>query len=188
MSKPVERDILPAWFVQVAAEILSSEGDSVRAYVRSRVSDPDEVDEVLQVSMVIAWERLAQLRDPEHFRPWFIRICRSILSRRAAARAPGHSGDPVLALEGETITMEQAVAEQTSFDRRLWSIIRLPPQQRAVVVARLYRGLSVAETARLLRKRPGTIKATLSQAIKRLRDQDSRAVTETDTRWGQIGY
>lgn len=68
--------------------------------------------------------------------------------------------------------------DSLTFDRRIWAIIRLPREQRAVVIARLYRGLSVAETARLLGKQPGTVRATLNHAIMRLRKAEI-AVTES---------
>ena len=48
-------------------------------------------------------------------------------------------------------------------------VSRLPTRQRAVVIARFYVGLSVAETASVLNCAPGTITAHTHRALARLR-------------------
>jgi RNA polymerase sigma-70 factor (sigma-E family) len=47
---------------------------------------------------------------------------------------------------------------------------RLPAGQRTVVVLRFYEGLDVNETARVLKRSPGTVKSQTSAAMARLRD------------------
>jgi RNA polymerase sigma-70 factor (ECF subfamily) len=130
--------------------------------------DPDEVDEVLQTALVIAWERLPQLRDAQRLDSWFFRVCQSVAARRLKSARDLVNVD-LDQLPTEDRDDYDAVEDLLAFDRQVWSICRLPRQQRAVLISRLYRGLSVAETATLLRKRPGTVKATLNQAIGRLR-------------------
>ena len=58
-------------------------------------------------------------------------------------------------------------------DRRLVlirALHELPERQRTVLVLRFYLDLSVAETARMLRLPPGTVKSATSRAIDRLGD------------------
>jgi DNA-directed RNA polymerase specialized sigma24 family protein len=49
------------------------------------------------------------------------------------------------------------------------AILDLPPAQRAVVVCRFYLDLSIEQTAEVLRKATGTVRALSSQATTRLR-------------------
>ena len=50
------------------------------------------------------------------------------------------------------------------------AVLALPVRQRDVVLLRLVEGMSTAETARLLECAEGTVKATLHQATRKLRD------------------
>jgi RNA polymerase sigma-70 factor, ECF subfamily len=160
-------------FLRLATDALHDAHSPARAYVRSRVGDPDDADDVLQAALVIAWEKLPELRDSHRIRQWFLRICRSVVSHRpACARATLNDATLEMVPDLEPVAQDEAMDELLTFDRRIRSIVQLPPQQRAVVITRLYLGLSVAETARVLRKRPGTVKATLNQAMKRLRESD----------------
>ena len=49
------------------------------------------------------------------------------------------------------------------------AVLALPARQRAVIVSRFYLGLDVAETARVLGCRPGTVKAHTFKALGNLR-------------------
>lgn len=52
----------------------------------------------------------------------------------------------------------------------LWPLVAgLPPRQRAAVVLRYYEGLSEAETSRVLRCSPGTVKSNTSRGLATLR-------------------
>ncbi len=68
------------------------------------------------------------------------------------------------------IRTEVAEQEPTIIEPALVEAIRqLPQSQRAAFVVRYYLGYSVEDAARLLRKRPGTVRALTSQATKRVR-------------------
>jgi RNA polymerase sigma-70 factor (ECF subfamily) len=56
-------------------------------------------------------------------------------------------------------------------DPVLEAVLALPERQRDVLLLRLVEGLSVAETARRMRCAEGTVKATLHQATRKLREQ-----------------
>ncbi len=65
----------------------------------------------------------------------------------------------------------QAVAEQR-LGAVLRRINRLPERQRDVVLLRVFEGLSVKETANLLRCRQGTVKAHLHRAMQAIKNED----------------
>jgi RNA polymerase sigma factor (sigma-70 family) len=56
----------------------------------------------------------------------------------------------------------------------------LPPRQRAVIVTRFYLGCDVAETARVLGCRPGTVKAHTFKALANLRAAGLAAADDED--------
>lgn len=83
---------------------------------------------------------------------------RRALERRVAARQWGDDrGGP---------TMEAQVGEHDVLQAAL---LRLPMAQRAVLVLRFYADLGEAETARLLKVSPGTVKSRTARALARLR-------------------
>jgi RNA polymerase sigma-70 factor (ECF subfamily) len=145
----------------------------LRRYVRRHVRDRDEEDDVIQQALAEAWEKRHQLRDRAHLLAWLLRICRTVVGRVHRHRVLLASEALLLTVPAPTSPTEQSsIRELILFDQRCLHVLSLAPQQKAVVLARLLRGLSVDETARQLKKSPGTVKATLSQAIKKLRAMD----------------
>jgi RNA polymerase sigma-70 factor (ECF subfamily) len=59
----------------------------------------------------------------------------------------------------EHLASEEAIARLTAL---------LPPQHAEVVLLRVVAGMSVSETARVVRKRPGTVRVMQHRALRRL--------------------
>jgi RNA polymerase sigma-70 factor, ECF subfamily len=118
-----------------------------------------------QNAFVEAYRRLGQLRSPDLFGVWLLRITRREalrLARRGSRAHPlGLSGDVPACEPGERLTPESA--------ELVLAIARLPEHERLVVALRYLDGLSVAEVARLTGRPVGTVTKQLSRAIERLR-------------------
>lgn len=105
------------------------------------------------------WTRVSMMASPE---AWTYRtafnLARSSFRRSAVARRARGPACGVVSLpdSAESIALRDAV-------------VALPHRQRAVIVARFYLDLDVAETARVLGCRPGTVKAHTFKAIGNLR-------------------
>jgi RNA polymerase sigma factor (sigma-70 family) len=105
------------------------------------------------------WSRVGAMASPE---AWTYRtafnLARSSFRRSANERRARDRMSPVEQLPdaAEAIAVREAV-------------LALPPRQRAVIVSRFYLGLDVADTARVLRCRPGTVKAHTFKALANLR-------------------
>ena len=98
---------------------------------------------------------------------WLVRTTRNVcreFNRRRPVLAASMVAEPVAA---GTPEQDQFRCEMASEVHRL--IERLPDRQRDVVVLRLFEELSVADTARVMGCRPGTIKALLHKAVQRLK-------------------
>lgn len=138
-------------------------------YARPRVADADELDDVIQTTLIFGWQNRHQLRDRACLQSWLMSICRGVLSReRRHALQRAQLAKTQESCDSESGSIEVALEDQRRFDARLRLIVDLPPEQRAVVFNRLLRGRSVRETATLLGKSEGTVKATLNQVRQKL--------------------
>jgi RNA polymerase sigma-70 factor (ECF subfamily) len=139
-------------------------------------SAPDAED-AAQEAFVKAWRALPRFHSGSPFRPWLLTIVanearsrRRSLARRDAAAARAAVAPPAVARSAEDSALDAARANAL-----LAAIARLPDAQREVVALRYLLDLSEAETAKVLRCRPGTVKSRLSRALERLRAQEGAA-------------
>jgi DNA-directed RNA polymerase specialized sigma24 family protein len=74
-------------------------------------------------------------------------------------------------LERQTGMRERVGADPDVPERdAVWAALRsLPPRQRTAIVLRFYEDLSEAQTAELMRCRPGTVKSLVSRGLDKLR-------------------
>jgi RNA polymerase sigma-70 factor, ECF subfamily len=93
---------------------------------------------------------------------WLLMVGRTV--GLAAVRKRGRE------LQTATLTDVAGQAGSTP-DPVLEAVLALPERQRDVLLLRLVEGLSVAETARRMQCAEGTVKATLHQATRKLREQ-----------------
>ena len=123
--------------------------DMYRAARALTPCDADAQDAVGQ-AVLLAWQSLDRLRDPEALRAWLVKIsvnCARQLNRRS--RREVYLEDP---------------------RPELWdAVLSLPRDQRAAVVLYYYEDLPVADIASLLRVPAGTVKSRLSRARDKLR-------------------
>jgi RNA polymerase sigma-70 factor (ECF subfamily) len=125
--------------------------------ITGNVEDGAEVAQEAFARAYQRWSRVSSLDRPD---AWVQRVAvnLSISTLRRHARAAAIP------------TTDQAVPAPTEPDDDLLLALRaLSPHQRAVVVLRYYLDMSVDDVARVLGKRPGTVRALTHQAMSRLR-------------------
>ncbi len=123
--------------------------------------DRQEALDVAQETFARAYERWGQVSVMENAGGWLVRVATNVsLSerRRSSRRALSPSMTPSMSDSPPDPGMRAALASLT-------------PAQRAAVVLRFYLDLSIQDTAQMLGKRPGTVRALTSQGIARLREQ-----------------
>ena len=155
---------------------------SVAAYLRGRgVRDADDVTSEV---FLAAFRGIGRFQgDGVAFRSWLFTIAHHKgvdVHRRPASRevlvdavgtGTGHGLDWDRARSAEEVAMEQIAG-----DRALRQLGSLTDDQRAVLLLRVVADLSLAETAEVLRKPVGAVKALQHRALARLR-ADLRAVS-----------
>lgn len=123
-------------------------------------------DDILQDSLVRAWEKRDQF-NPKIGQPtsWLLAITSDQIrqARRRQRRHPSLINDAALA---------ELATEDTTHDLDLQrALARLTDRQHVAVDCYYFVGLSIDETAAVMKCAPGTVKSTLSDARRHLRRQ-----------------
>jgi RNA polymerase sigma-70 factor (ECF subfamily) len=131
----------------------------------------EDAEEVAQEAFVRAYPRFRELRDPDHFRAWILRVTwRAAIDRWRADRRR-QAREQVVAGTSASATAEQ-VASEAQRSERLWRAIdELPEKLRIVIVLCALRGHDVQEVATLLGIPEGTVKSRLFLARKGLAER-----------------
>jgi RNA polymerase sigma factor (sigma-70 family) len=162
-------------------DLVAAHVDRLYSIALRLLGDRSDAEEVAQDALVRAHramagyeaDRIAELR----LRPWLASIAVNLARnrrRRIADRRPPDSLEPLLEAgfdPRDAATVEPAsVAERRASAEDLAALLlRLPTPVRAAVILRHVEGFSVAETAAVLGRPEGTIKAQVSRGLERLR-------------------
>jgi RNA polymerase sigma-70 factor, ECF subfamily len=120
--------------------------------------------------------------DETALRVWALTIARrrAIDLRRARARRRTHPA-PLEDLESGAPSGDTEVEAMANLatEEALARLAVLSPQQREVILLRVFGGLSVREVAAIMNRRPGAVRALQHRALRRLaRETSKEAVTE----------
>lgn len=148
----------------------------LRAFVRSCLPRPNDVDEVMQEVSLVAWRKFGDLADRSRFAPWACLIARyEILKYRRA-----HARNRLLLDESVIEALaDEATAEMPLHQRRLAALEacfeKLPTDRRDLVIASYTPGTSQKDVAR----RAGRTEGSLYQLLSRIRQELWRCVELT---------
>ena len=122
------------------------------------VGDREEAMDIAQETLARALERWDQVQKMESQVGWLYRVATNQAISHRRRRRTRSTTEPFTNDEPSDPVLARALATLT-------------PSQRAVIVLRFYLDRSVDETAEILSKAPGTVKALTSQGLSRLRDE-----------------
>lgn len=144
----------------------------VTGYLRSRGA-PDPEDLCSEVFLQIARDIHRFEGDEDNFRSWVFVIAhrRLIDDRRARSRRPDTVDDGSAALEYEGGDVEEEVMAQLSEAGIAEVLGTLTDDQRNVLALRIIADLSLEETATVMNKRVGAIKALQRRALLSIKRQ-----------------
>ena len=132
------------------------------------LGNPTDAEDVMQDSLLQAWQALPELRDRRLFSTWLYRIVtnrclNAIRSRRATELLPNE-------IEDETRRPNHVTEARRQLQTLRRAIMRLTPEQRVPFVLRELEGLSYEEIAEVLGTTVPAVKGRLHRARLALMD------------------
>jgi len=149
--------------------------DRVFRYLLSRLSDADLAEEMtaqifLQLIEKIDRYRIAPKDNATIFSAWLYRLSHNkMIDILRKLKRNSHVGIEHAESVAEQHSVINAVEEQLDFEHLLSKLQMLNEQQRQVIVLRFLDGYSIAETAKILEKSEGAIKALQHRSLENLR-------------------
>lgn len=155
-------------------ELVREYESNVFAVVMKRLRNSAEAHEVSQEVFLRAMRKLNQLREPERFVGWLLRIAVRLAINRAIRRPPESSYSPehfaMVSQDKEAEPWEGLIQEERAEQLRA-GIDRLRDLDRETLIAFYFKGQSLKEMSDDFSSPIGTIKRRLHTARHRLRDQ-----------------
>jgi RNA polymerase sigma-70 factor (ECF subfamily) len=142
-------------------------------FIRRMVGDSHRSEELFQEVFLAVWNKRYQYQFPRPFKPWLYRIainkCRAAFRSRVVATCDlQKQNDHALPAGAAPSPADQMIATETA-DLVAAAVTRLPPQQRLVVVLRIWDELSYAEIAKLLGRSEATVRSHMHHGLAALK-------------------
>ena len=140
------------------AEVVEREGSRLRRFIRRRVGDPRDAEDVLQDVFQALVEANRLLMPIDHVAGWLFRVARNRITDLLRRKKPESLGDAAVAEDDERLPLEDllpspAAGPEALYARNLlldeleMAIDELPVEQREVFVAHELEGRSFKEMA-----------------------------------------
>jgi RNA polymerase sigma-70 factor (ECF subfamily) len=153
-------------------ELYRRHGPRILAYLAGLLDDSGLAEEVLQDVMLSAWQNASRFRGECRVYTWLLAIARNrainAFHRRRSSRSPLISiEDPHFDQIGEK---SPEIEKMGAYEAVHAALLALPEPQRETLELVFFHGLSLAETAYVLRIATGTVKSRLHRAKNRLQE------------------
>lgn len=145
--------------------------DSIYRFIYYRVHDRGLAEDLTSETFLRALRRITSVEyQGRDIGAWFMTIARNLVfdhSKSARARLEVVTGDE-LDPGADVASTEATVLAGITTHQLVVAVNELGDEQRECIVLRFIQGMSVAETAEIMGKRDGAIKALQHRAVKRL--------------------
>lgn len=154
--------------------LLAEHGAEIQAVAQVILRDRDEAADVLEETVITAWEKASSLRDPAALRPWLLRIAtnRALSRRRMTARLVA------IDFAGELPGRDTRGRVETHL-AILEGLRVLAPRERAAIALHYLADLPVEEVARAMGTSPNTVKTQLREALAKMRREMGERTGDT---------
>jgi RNA polymerase sigma-70 factor, ECF subfamily len=151
----------------------------------SILDDPAEAGEATQEALIAALAELDSFRGDAAFSTWLytitLNVCRRRLRKRQVLARLKQALQAILRLQNETGKSVEERVVQDETEAVLWQALQsLDEKHRLPVILRYYLDLPVAEIARILGIRAGTVHSRLFTARERLRTAMTAPASEAE--------
>ena len=152
-------------------ELFDRYHDVVFRFVLFRMGDRTFAEDVTQETFVRALRRISSVSyQGRDIGAWFITIARNLIFDhvKSSRYRLEHSTGEIIELSPTTHGPEQQVLEGATNDELMRCVRKLNPDQQECITLRFLQGLSVAETAQIMDRNEGAVKALQHRAVRRL--------------------
>jgi len=168
---------------QRISEVVKREGSRLRNFIRRRVPDPRDAEDVLQDVFYKLVEANRLLMPIEHVTGWLFRVARNRITDLFRKKTPGPFSDTAIAGdEGELLQIEDLLPSPDAGPEALYlrhvlldelelALDELPDEQREVFVAHELEGRSFKELAEETGVGVNTLLSRKRYAVLHLREQ-----------------
>ncbi|MFC5994005.1 sigma-70 family RNA polymerase sigma factor [Pseudonocardia hispaniensis] len=178
--EPAEPDTGGSWALVKAcqagdisafSELFDRYHEVVYRYVLFRMGDRTLAEDITQETFVRALRRIGSVSyQGRDIGAWFVTIARNLIFdhvKSSRFRLESSTAE-IVAYSPSTSGPEQQVLDNATNDELLRCIAKLNPDQQECIQLRFLQGLSVAETAQLMNRNEGAVKALQHRAVRRL--------------------
>lgn len=135
-------------------------------YCLKMLGDVDAAKDIVQGTFLKVNERHSQLRSPERFKAWLLRIARNdcltyLRKRRSMSALPKESEDVIFSPDCDVDRNEEIALVNRA-------VSRLKPKLKEVIILRQYENLSYREIADVIDEAETTVKSRLFTARQQL--------------------
>ena len=136
----------------------------------SQLRDQDLAADATQETALRFLRQLANFRGESQLQTWSLGIALNVVREQKRKRSPELlDRDPELAAERSSVGSRLEDAEEQNQMRAM--LDTLPDRQREALTLRFFEELSVEQTATVMNCAAGTVKATVHQALRALREK-----------------
>ena len=179
------------------SEAIDREKTRLRNFIRRRVADPSDAEDILQEVFYELVETYRLMKPIEQVGAWLFRVARNRITDLFRKRKPEAStNDPVVAEEGEVLTLEDLLPSRDAGPEAAYartvllaeledSLEELPDEQREVFLAHEIEGRSFKELAAETGLSVNTLLSRKHYAVIHLRERLQEVYDEFMTSGGQ---
>ena len=160
------------------AEVVEREQLRLRRFIRRRVPDPGDAEDILQDVFSTLVEANRLLMPIDHITGWLFRVARNRITDLFRKRRPGSLDGLQDLLPSPEAGPEAAYARQLLLDELAAAIADLPKDQRDVFIGHEVEGLSFKEMAAASGVSVNTLLSRKRYAVLRLRERLRRTYEE----------
>jgi RNA polymerase sigma factor (sigma-70 family) len=177
------------------SEAIDRDKTRLRNFIRRRVADPSDAEDILQEVFYELVETYRLMKPIEQVGAWLFRVARNRITDLFRKRKPGSStNDPVVAEEGESLTLEDLLPSRDAGPEAAYArnvllaeledaLEELPNEQREVFLAHEIEGRSFKDLAIETGLSVNTLLSRKHYAVIHLRER-LRAVYDEFTKSG----
>jgi RNA polymerase sigma-70 factor (ECF subfamily) len=157
------------------ARLLSALQDVWYRFCLSQLRDADKAADATQETALRFLKQLSNFRGDSQLQTWSLGIALNVVREMRRKRsADSLEEDPQIAAEQSFVGSS---SEDTEEKQKMRSILQtLPDRQREALVLRFFEEMSVEQTAAAMNCAVGTVKATVHQALRALRQKMGQAI------------